>query len=122
MDVVDVKNHVPAMIRSTKKRDGTYREFPATLIEESDAYRVEYETPVSNQFAKDCGTKTISRTLPKSISKSVRTYEILGFLQGEMSKTHRGPLTFCNSELSLMRKSLEWFEEEFDVAICGRGV
>lgn len=116
MNQIDVKDHIPAMIRSTKRTKGIYRKFPAVVTDTPTGYRVEYDTLVSNQFAKDCGVRRISRAVPKNITKSVATFEVLGFLQGEMSKTHRGPLTFCNSEPSLMRKALSWFAEEFDVS------
>ncbi|MBI2499805.1 hypothetical protein HYV88_06175 [Candidatus Woesearchaeota archaeon] len=37
-----------------------------------------------------------SLTLPRFISKSKETFEVLGLLQAEGSKTQRGCFTFCN--------------------------
>ena len=110
------EQYVPAMITSTKKLNGVYREYPATICAEETFLQIQYAVPISNGIAKNIGKRTISRRLPRLIPRTIESFQIMGFLQGEMSKTHRGPVTICNSEISLIRRTLKWFSNNWGVA------
>lgn len=110
MNVLDTRTVIPSMIRSTKKNDGVFRKYPVTLQEEDAFYAVTYSVPVHNHTGNTGKTRNFTYTLPKQIFLTEEAFEVFGILQGEMSKTHRGPLTICNSEPSMMKKVLRWFE------------
>lgn len=48
------------------------------------------------------GKREYSLSIPKSVSKSNETFEVLGLLQAEMGKTYTGAVIFCNCEHKLM--------------------
>ena len=58
-----------------------------------------------------------SRKLPKYITTDNKTFEVIGLLQAEMSKTFNRPLTFCNSEPIIINKVMDWFVREFKFSL-----
>ncbi|MBI5392414.1 hypothetical protein HZA96_00970 [Candidatus Woesearchaeota archaeon] len=50
--------------------------------------------------------------LPRYISRSKETFEVLGLLQAEMGKTQNGGLTFCNHEYKIIKRVMTWFHKE----------
>ena len=50
--------------------------------------------------------------LPRYISWSKETFEVLGLLQAEMGKTQNGNLTFCNHEYQIIKRVMVWFQKE----------
>ena len=50
--------------------------------------------------------------LPRFISRSKETFEVLGLLQAEMGKTQNGNLTFCNHEYEIIKRVMVWFHKE----------
>ncbi|MBR9692737.1 hypothetical protein GOV07_02275 [Candidatus Woesearchaeota archaeon] len=91
--------------------------YPAEIEEEHDCYRVRYWRDVSNQTKKIVGKRKLEDTIPKNVNLDKRAYEALGLLQGEMSKTNRGPITFCNSRPELINLVLVWFLEEMKIPL-----
>ncbi len=57
-----------------------------------------------------------SLTIPRFISKNVRTFEVLGLLQAEMGKTQNGCTVFANSEPRLINYVILWFEKELEIS------
>lgn len=56
-----------------------------------------------------------STTIPRFISNSERTFEVLGLLQAEMGKTQNGNLSFANNEPKIINYILNWFEKELEL-------
>lgn len=110
----DLAEFIPAAIKSNKRKDGTFTEYPAQLEPCGDKYSVTYAVPVRNQTGDTGKTRKIIHFLPRRIKIDVFCLEAIGLLQGEMSKTHRGPLTICNSEPGIVRHMLRWFEDYID--------
>ena len=54
-------------------------------------------------------------TIPRYISKSIESFEVLGLLQAEMGKTQNGCITFANSEPRIINKVIKWFEKELQI-------
>ncbi len=51
-------------------------------------------------------------TIPRFISKTKKTFEVIGLLQAEMGKTQNGCLSFPNHEYQIINKVMKWFEKE----------
>src|SRR3989344_4579584 len=54
--------------------------------------------------------------MPRCISKSIRTFEVLGLLQAEMGKTMNGCLSFANHEHQIIKYVMDWFEKELELS------
>lgn len=106
-----VKSFVPQTIRSTKRYEGVFREYPVRVHEFEEHIDVEYSVPVSNHTGDTGALRSFSRAFPKTVPLTKETFQALGLLQGEMSKTHNRPLTFANTEPALINCVLEWFEQ-----------
>ena len=63
------------------------------------------------------GFREYNQTISRYVSKSLRTFEVLGLLQAEMRKTPHGILSFCNHEYRLVNHVLNWFEKELDFPV-----
>ena len=72
-----------------------------------------YNTRVANQFSSHAGLKPHQKAFPQFIEESEEFYEVMGLLQGEMSKTNYGKIAFTNTCASLNNKVLAWFESSF---------
>jgi len=83
------------------------------VIKKRKCYRLSYTINTSNQFYKNCGNKIFTKEIPKSISVNDETFEVIGLLKAEMSKTFGRPLTFCNSEPLIINRVIDWFNREF---------
>ena len=108
METVDLRLFIPAEICSG--RSGNV--YTLTVLDLDNCYRVMYSRPSSNQTGRIVGQRTHQHTLPKALTLDKLTFEVLGLLQGEMSKTVRSALTFANSEPVLINLVLEWFVRE----------
>ncbi len=113
MQTIDMKQFIPDRFNSGIL--GTT--YPAEIEEEASSYRVRYWRNVSNHTKRIVGKRKLEDTLPKTLKLDNRTFEVLGLLQGEMSKTNRGPITFCNSRPELMNLVLLWFAEEMGIPV-----
>ena len=109
--VLSVKSFVPQTIVSTKRYDGIFREYPVRIHELEEQIDVEYSVPISNQTGDTGALRSFSRTFPKTLPSTQKTFQVLGLLQGEMSKTHNRALTFANTEPALINYVLDWFEQ-----------
>lgn len=107
---IDVFPFLPLNINSGKNK----HIFPLNIVEENNDYLLSYNVSISNQFKRACGEKNFSRKLPKHIITDNKTFEVMGLLQAEMSKTFNRPLTFCNSEAIIINKVIDWFDREFN--------
>ena len=103
----DLEKYVPAEVLSGKQR----HTYPIQIIRTDDRLVLEYTTTVHNG-AGPVGRRIYSHVLPRRISATPESFGIIGLLQGEMSKTVRRSLTFANSEASIMKRVLDWFEHE----------
>ncbi len=65
----------------------------------------------SNQVIENCGIRRFAYTLPRYISRTKRTFEVIGLLQAEMGKTNNN-LVFANNEPSIINETMEWFKDE----------
>ncbi len=74
-----------------------------------------YFVNCSNWKSANCGKRQFSAIIPRYINKNQRTFEVLGLLQAEMSKTHDRKIAFANSEPNIIRLVMEWFKEELCV-------
>jgi hypothetical protein len=101
-----MKQFIPSTIKSGRLGN----EYPLHVDEHDDKYFVWYEVPVTNQKGI-VGKKRYSETIPKYIELDAETLEVIGLLQGEMSKAFRRTLTFANSEPGILRKVMFWFEK-----------
>mgnify|MGYP001589606856 FL=1 len=61
------------------------------------------------------GWKEHSIYIPRQITGSARTFEVLGLLQAEMGKTNNGCLSFANHEPKIINYILNWFEKELEL-------
>ena len=80
-------------------------------IKSDDEYLyISYQVPsnLGGYVEYDC-------TLPRFISKNIRTFEVIGLLQAEMGKKDHGTLSFTNHEYRLMNYVLNWFEKELEL-------
>jgi len=64
---------------------------------------------------KNNSIREYSIAIPRFISQSKRTFEVLGLLQAEMGKTQNGSLSFANSEPKAINYILNWFEKELEL-------
>ncbi len=108
---IDMKQFIPTVIKSGILGN-TYE---TEISELQNAYHVRYWRSVSNWTGPRVGWRKLEDTIPKTVSADTRTFEVLGLLQGEMSKTYRGPLTFANCRPELIQLVLEWFDEQFSL-------
>jgi len=90
------------------------KQFPLNIKLDSKYLSLSYITDLSNQTGQ-VGTKEYSLTIPRFISKIIRTFEVLGLLQAEMGKTNNGNLSFANHEYKIINYVLDWFEKELEV-------
>lgn len=108
---LDIKQFIPTHIKSGIKGN-LYK----PIIESKETnYIISYWRNVFNQTGMVGRRKYVS-SLPRNIKLNKETLEVIGLLQGEMSKTHRGPVTFCNSEPRLIKKVLDWFADYLDLS------
>ncbi|MFH1400004.1 MAG: hypothetical protein ABIH41_00650 [Nanoarchaeota archaeon] len=109
---LDLRQFIPNPIVSGMKGN-TYR---TNIQSINRTYSVTYLTNVSNWAGSNVGKRRRIGSVPKEIQLNSETFEVLGLLQGEMSKTQRGPITFCNCQPTIMEQVLNWFDEEFKIA------
>lgn len=62
------------------------------------------------------GFQEYSYTLPRFISKTEGTFEVLGLLQAEMGKIPNGNLSFPNHEYCIVKQVMRWFAEELELS------
>lgn len=105
MKTLNLRDVIPPTIVATKKQN----EYLLEVDERKDHYYVHYQTDIYNRTGL-VGKRTYEQLVPKEIILNAPTMEILGILQGEMSKTDRGVSTIANSETSIMKKVIDWFE------------
>ncbi len=60
----------------------------------------------SNQQGCD-GKRQFTAVLPRYLNRDRRTFEVLGLLQAEMSKTHDRKIAFANSEPNIIDLVME---------------
>lgn len=110
----DFAEFIPAMIKANRRRDGLFKEYPAQISPCGKNYSITYNVPVHNQTGNTGRTRKIMHQFPRKVNIDTFCLEGIGLLQGEMSKTHRGPLTVCNSEPRIIRHFLKWFQDYID--------
>ncbi len=106
METTDIRQFIPELIVSGVHQN----QYVLHVQDNNDHYYTWYETPVANQKGH-VGMRIYDENVPKSVIFDEDTYEVLGLLQGEMSKTYRQTLTFANSEPGIINKVLAWFEK-----------
>jgi hypothetical protein len=111
VEIIDMRQFIPVEIDSVKRTC----QYITDIEEEDGKYRISYVTPIGNATGSNLGKKTRDWTTNTSITLNNRTLTVLGLLQGEMSKTDRRQLTFCNSEPGIMSAVLSWFETDIGV-------
>ena len=80
-------------------------------VKSDDSYLyLSYQIPGGFGGYYECDT-----TIPRFISKRIRTFEVIGLLQAEMGKKDIGTLSFTNHEHRLMNYVLGWFEKELEL-------
>lgn len=104
-ELIDLKDFIPKII---VHHEGT-QETDLNSNFDNEYIHLSYITKHYNGSWKEH-----SLTFPRFISKSKETFEVLGLLQAEGSKTQRGCFTFCNHEYRLINKTINWFERELD--------
>ena len=103
----DLLDFIPEKVRSGKKSN-SYN----LIISPKNSYiKLEYFTNIRDNL----GERKYSLIIPRKISKNTETYEVLGLLQAEMSKTYSGCVTFANSEFRLINKVINWFDNEIEI-------
>ncbi len=110
---IELREFIPEKIQSG--RWGNLKYIDLLIHERNDHLAISYYRDIHNQFGITPCAREYSIRLPKYISKSSRTFEVLGLLQGEMSKTHNKTIIFCNSEPSLNREVMDWFNDELGI-------
>jgi hypothetical protein len=105
MRIADMCQYIPNTIKSGRQGG----EYPTHVQKKSDHYYVFYSTPIVNQKGF-VGWKNYDATLPTDVVLDENAFEVLGLLQGEMSKTFRQTLTFANGEPCIINQVLTWFE------------
>jgi hypothetical protein len=113
METIDMKQFIPDRFNSGILGNS----YPAEIFDEKNHYCVRYWRDVSNQTKRIVGKRKLEDRIPKEIALSRSTFEVLGLLQGEMSKTSRGPITFCNCRPEVINHVLRWFSEEFKLRL-----
>ncbi len=103
---------IPSEIKSGRRGNM----YVSHVHDEPDQYVVEYCRPVSNHTGPNVGVRWHRGTLPKYLHLDAQSFEAIGLLQGEMSKTARGTLTFANCEPVLVNRILWWFNKHFGVS------
>lgn len=112
MFLLDIRKFVPPKVKSGIKGN----KYKTKIKVLSDDYFIaSYKTNTSNQYSSNNGFKEFSTKFPMYLSIDESVAEVLGFLQGEMSKTHRGPLTFVNLDVNIINKVLIWFKKEWSI-------
>ena len=89
------------------------KSFDLNILDDGIYLMLSYFTDAHNHLGK-VGCKEYNLLLPKFIKKNQETFEVLGLLQAEMGKQHDGKVVFCNHEYRLIKKVVDWFEEEFN--------
>ena len=111
MKKIDLLDYIPERIVSGK--NGKSYE---TMVEpDDDSYILSYQYLISNQFSRNAGTKRMSMRIPQYIDSSPHTFQVLGLLHAEGSKTARGTYTFCNNQPNIINLVLDWFEKQFNI-------
>jgi hypothetical protein len=105
---IDLKDFIPEKIQSGKLGN----KYDLHIKELEDKYFLYYFTNVSNWKGPNVGKRRYSSTITKKVSRNSNLFGVLGLLQGEMSKTFRGGITFANSESVLIQKVMDWFDKE----------
>ncbi len=99
-----MKEIIPATI--TNCRNGN--QYSVHIVDQGDHYYAYYETDLHN--AKGLvGKRRYDIQFPKYLELSGEFFETMGLLQGEMSKTRREQISFCNSEAAILKRVTEWF-------------
>src|SRR3989338_7197441 len=91
------------------------KSFDLNILDDGIYLMLSYFTDAHNHLGK-VGCKEHNLLLPKFIKKNQETFEVLGLLQAEMGKQHDGKVVFCNHEYRLIKKVIDWFEEEFNIS------
>src|SRR3989344_1620853 len=91
------------------------KSFDLNVLDDGIYLMFSYFTDIHNQLGK-VGRKEHNLLLPKFIKRNKETFEVLGLLQAEMGKQHDGKVVFCNHEYRLIKKVIDWFEEEFNIS------
>ncbi|MFH0875889.1 MAG: LAGLIDADG family homing endonuclease [archaeon] len=110
---IDLKEFIPDMINCG--RYGKQYQIKPIVTETEKFYTITYYTDIHNQFGVTRACRKYSANIQKYISRSNRTFEVLGLLQGEMSKTYNKTIIFCNCEPNLNREVMDWYNDELNI-------
>ena len=86
------------------------KEYPLNIGPEEDYIMLSYLTDLTNNAKRE-----YSLTIPRKISLSEGTFEVIGLLQAEMGKTNNGCLVFANREYQLINKVMRLFDKELEL-------
>ncbi|MEK6953248.1 MAG: LAGLIDADG family homing endonuclease [Nanoarchaeota archaeon] len=103
-ELIDLKDFIPKTIVC---HEGNGQEVQLNYTFDDEFIHLSY---IVNHHNGSC--REHSFVFPRFISKSNETFEVLGLLQAEGSKTQRGCFTFCNHEYKLINKVIIWFKRE----------
>jgi hypothetical protein len=101
-----LKQFIPTYILIGKKE----KEAPVIIQEKKEEIKISYKT-----FHYNSSSRIHCQIIPKTVSKTLETFEVLGLLQAEMSKTYNGCINFTNSDYSIINKVLRWMKKEWDM-------
>jgi hypothetical protein len=108
---IDLREFIPQKIQS-----GRFGHVYDTHVEElEDHYLIYYLTEVHNKVGIYPAAKKYSDKIKKSVSRRSLTFEVLGLLQGEMSKTYNKTIIFANCEPNINREVMDWFSNELGI-------
>ena len=108
-DVIDILNFIPSTIVCNA---GKGQEVNLSQHYDNEHIYLSYIVKQGNNANREH-----SFILPRFISKSKETFEVLGLLQAEMGKTNNGCINFSNSEPKIINKVINWFYKEFDLPL-----
>ncbi len=104
---IDLKQFIPKNLVVPK----TKNEYPITIEDKESYYLLRYVTThYNNANRQHC------IDIPKFVTRSTETFEVLGLLQAEMGKTNNGCIVFANSEYKLVNKVITWFHKELGIS------
>ncbi len=103
MEKIDLIKYLPKNIVSGKNK----YEYELKVKVDDESLTCYYFRP-----SEHAGFREYCYIIPRFISKTNETFEVLGLLQAEMGKTQNGCINFCNHEHQLINKVINWFDKE----------
>ncbi|MDP2906685.1 MAG: hypothetical protein Q8O03_01990 [Nanoarchaeota archaeon] len=103
---IELLQFIPKTVKCGKKE----KEYILNIKKDENYIMLSYQTDMSNSAKME-----YSLTIPRYITRDKETFEAIGLLQAEMSKTNNGYIGFPNSEYRLINKVMNWFKKELEI-------